>query len=52
MKQFSIEDVVEYDNRGNGAFSEWWFLKSWGVGNKWLKEVEGKRVKITVEVIE
>lgn len=43
-----IEGKVEHDNRGNGGFSEWWSLNG-DTSNKWLKEFEGKDVKITVE---
>ena len=39
---------VEYDNYGNGGFSEWWTLDG-SRSNEWLKEFQGKNVRITIE---
>ena len=49
----AIETTVEYDNRDDrGHMYHWYYLEGFDKSNDWLSEFVGKKVKVTVEVIE
>jgi len=47
-KKKVITGKINYDNEGNGSFIEWWQIDE-DRDNKWMKEFENKKVKITIE---